>query len=78
MKKNRIVTIIYLIYICLMFGATFFFDVGKEHSSHALLAWVVFSISCGVSYGYYALYRDVKLFGWGWIGDTFKQLFKKR
>tara|TARA_R110000823_G_scaffold313799_1_gene441831 strand:+ start:413 stop:595 length:183 start_codon:yes stop_codon:yes gene_type:complete len=60
-----------------MMGGIYFLDLGEANSTHATFAWVVSSISLGLTYGYYAMYRDIKLFGLKWIWKTFKQLFKK-
>lgn len=76
MKRTKIITYLYVLYIILMFWATSVLNVGRNNGNHIMLAWVVFSISCGATYGYYSFYRDMKLFGWKWIKDTFKQLLK--
>lgn len=65
-----------LIYVCLTSFITYLIGEGNNDSGNFILAWLSFAVSAGLTYGYYALYRDIKLFGFRWIKDTFKQLFK--
>tara|TARA_R110000822_G_scaffold302649_2_gene427012 strand:- start:74146 stop:74397 length:252 start_codon:yes stop_codon:yes gene_type:complete len=74
MKKNKLILYLYFTYLILMCWATTKIDLGTEVKDNFMFAMVIFSISCGATYGYYAFYRDMTLFGWKWIKDTFKKL----
>ena len=78
MKKSKIFTLAYILYLTLMMGGIYFLDLGVQNTTHVTFAWVVCSISLGLAYGYYAAYRDLKLFGPKWIWRTFKQLIKRK
>ena len=76
MRKSRIIEIAFIIYLCLGMSMIYFLDFDRNNN-HFVWSWVCLSVSAGFSYGYYALYRDLKLFGWKWIVHTFKQLINK-
>ena len=65
-----------LIYISLTCVGSTYLASTAGATSNFLLGWVTLSVAIGLTYGYYALYRDFRLFGWKWIVKTFKQLTK--
>lgn len=75
-KRKVWVMGVMLIYISLTCLASTYLVANKTELHNFILGWVTMSVSIGLTYGYYSLYRDFRLFGWKWIVKTFKQLTK--
>ena len=67
--KKRVGLALCLIYISVV--CAFRFDGFNPENSSATDAWILFSISVCFTYGVLALHRDIVLFGWRWIIDSF-------
>ena len=75
-KKNPYVLLLYCLYILFVCVGTTYFDSPQGRKEQMIIAMTSGSVALAATYGYYAIYRDFKLFGWKWIVSTFKQLWK--
>ena len=53
-----------------------YMSIGSYHKHPIISSSVIFAGSTVFTYGTLCLYRDLKLFGWKWIIQTFKDAFK--
>lgn len=72
--RSRILEAIMFIYIALVCGWLYIND--DDDINNFFSAIILMTISIFFVYGLYSLYRDLRLFGWKWIINTFKELWK--